>query len=380
MKLADFVHSNKLKKCEFDERLPGLRAELLEVQNSLRTADFPVIVLFAGVDGAGKSEVVNLLNEWMDPRWLINHAYGRPSGSDSDTERPAFRRYWKDVPPRGQIGLFLSAWYSQVLLGTVAQRVPPEQFPRHAERIRRFERTLANDGALILKFWMHLDKRKQKKQLTRLEANPATAWRVTHTDWAHWAMYDRFVQAGDQIIDATDTKLAPWRVVDGVDHRYRSITIAQHMLDAIKKRLNDPNSKQEETNATTDVSSSEKKEPSVPKPVKSDFEASRVNWFVWRGPQTNVAQKRIPKSAGSITGRIESTVSPGETTECFESACVRGLGCGGQGGRDPPDIAGTGPKKLPRHSDRRANRRRTCKALLVAILASHPQRGKHHDL
>lgn len=240
MTLANFVHSSKLRKREFDAQLPALRAELLEVQNRLRKADFPVIVLFAGVDGAGKSEVVNLLNEWMDPRRLINRAYDRASDSDRDNDGPAFRRYWHDLPPKGQIGLFLSAWYSQVLLGTVAQRVSEEEFPRHIERIRRFERTLADDGALILKFWMHLDKRHQRKQLERLESNPATAWRVTHTDWAHWAMYNRFVQAGDQILDATDTKLAPWRVIDGADHRHRSMTVGETILEAVRGRLDGP--------------------------------------------------------------------------------------------------------------------------------------------
>lgn len=257
MSLADFVHSNTLKKRDFHARLPDLRAELLEAQNSLRKADFPVIVLFAGVDGAGKSEVVNLLNEWMDPRWLINRAYARPTDSPAETDCPAFRRYWHDLPPRGQIGLFLSAWYSQVLLDSVAQLVPAEEFARHIERIRRFERTLADDGALILKFWMHLDKGHQKKQLKKLEANPATAWRVTHTDWAHWAMYGRFVQAGDQIIEATDRDFAPWRIIDGVDHRYRSITIAEDLLNAIKERLARPKA--------------------LPKPV--DFEPSSVTWL-----------------------------------------------------------------------------------------------------
>ena len=283
MTLADFVHSHKVKKREFDARVPTLRAELLEAQNSLRKADFPVIVLFAGVDGAGKSELVNLLNEWMDARWLINRAYVRPSGPEPDPKQPVFRRYWKDLPPRGQIGLFLSAWYSEALLGTVAQWVPADQFSEHAERIRRFERTLATDGALILKFWMHLDKKHQRKQLKRLETNPATAWRVTHTDWAHWAMYDRFVQAGDQIIDATDAKLAPWRVIDGADHRHRSLTVAQHLLDAIQSRL-----KNQEKNSPAasvsdeDPSPGNKKTHAKPRgqdPANTKFQSSRVNWL-----------------------------------------------------------------------------------------------------
>ena len=285
MKLADFVHSKTLKKKEFDARLPVLRAELLEAQNSLRKADFPIIVLFAGVDGAGKSEVVNLLNEWMDPRWLINRAYDRPTTFNSEPGHPAFQQYWHDLPPRGQIGLFLSAWYSQVLLGTVAQQVPPDDFGRHVQRIQRFEKTLAVDNAVILKFWMHLDKRHQKKQLKRLEANPATAWRVTHTDWAHWAMYDRFVKAGDQIVDATDTDLAPWRVIAGADHRYRSITVAEHLLTAIKDRLNSSSANSKTKSASI----------SVPKKDRVKFSPSRVNWLAGVD-----LKKRLPKKDYSV--------------------------------------------------------------------------------
>lgn len=307
MTLADFVHSHTLKKREFNARLPVLRAELLEVQNRLRKADFPVIVLFAGVDGAGKSEVVNLLNEWMDPRWLINRAYRRPidSNSDSDSERPVFRQYWQDLPPKGQIGLFLSAWYSQVLLGTVAQQVPVEQFPRYVERIRRFERTLATDGALILKFWMHLDKRHQKKQLKRLEANPATAWRVKHTDWAHWAMYNRFVQAGDQIIEATDTSMAPWRIIDGVDHRHRSITIAQHVLDAIRDRLKKPGPKPKPAPKSSEqAKASESNAKLGHEVVKAEFQPSRVNWLAGVDLKQSLPRKeyrtRLAQSQGEL--------------------------------------------------------------------------------
>ena len=332
MKLADFVHSHKLKKREFDARLPALRAELLEAQNSLRTANFPVIVLFAGVDGAGKSEVVNLLNEWMDPRWLINRAYVRPSGSDTDNEQPVFRRYWKDLPPRGQIGLFLSAWYSQVLLGTVAQRVPAEDFPQHAERIRRFERTLATDGALILKFWMHLDQRHQKKQLKRLEANPATAWRVTHTDWAHWAMYSRFVQAGDQIIDATDTEMAPWRVIDGADHRHRSITIAQHLLDAIKTRLKDSAQREVIHDGPSSDTSAKRVKPSTEEVVKTKFQPSRVNWLSSVDLKQTLAKKEYRSRLAQSQGELNRLCRQAKQQNVASLLAFEGWDAAGKGG------------------------------------------------
>ena len=107
---AELGHT--IPKTDYNKQVPTLRTELLETQQLVRQSDFPVIVLFGGVDAAGKSETINLLNEWMDPRWIVTSAYGPPS--DEEQERPEFWRYWRDLPTKGQIGLFLSAWYSGI--------------------------------------------------------------------------------------------------------------------------------------------------------------------------------------------------------------------------------------------------------------------------
>ena len=344
MRLAKFKHFQKLKRREFEASLPTLRAELLEVQNSLRKANFPVIVLFAGVDGAGKSEMVNLLNEWMDPRWLINRAYVRASGANAELERPVFRRYWDDLPPRGQIGLFLSAWYSQVLLGTVAQTVSETEFPRHVERIRQFEQTLATDGALILKFWMHLDKRRQRKQLEKLEANPATAWRVTHTDWAHWAMYNRFVVAGDQIIDATDTPLAPWRVIDGADHRYRSMAIGNHILNAIKNRLDSTASESTGASKTNSETKSETKTKTetapksktatktAPTPSLAGHVPSKINWLSGVDLKPALSRKEYRRRREQAQGELNRLCRQAKQQEVCSVLAFEGWDAAGKGG------------------------------------------------
>ena len=100
--------------------------------SELRTAPFPVVVVFAGVDGAGKGETVNLLNEWMDPRWIVTRAFGEPS--DEERERPAYWRFWRALPPRGRIGLFLSSWYSRPSVDRVVS-------PHAQRRVRRAART-----------------------------------------------------------------------------------------------------------------------------------------------------------------------------------------------------------------------------------------------
>ncbi|HEY5789547.1 MAG TPA: polyphosphate:AMP phosphotransferase [Gammaproteobacteria bacterium] len=226
----------KLSRHEYKERVPALRAELLEAQRQLREeASFPVILVFAGVDGAGKGEIVNLLSSWLDPRWLVTRAYEAPS--EEERERPEYWRYWRDLPPKGQIGLFLSSWYSVPILNRVAEGTQLSVFDEQLDRIVAFEEGLADDGAMILKFWLHLDKAAQKKRFKKLEKDPQLSWRVTETDWKHWRMYDKFVEAAERTLRKTSTGQAPWKIVEGFDLGYSSTTIGTMISEEILKHL-----------------------------------------------------------------------------------------------------------------------------------------------
>jgi polyphosphate:AMP phosphotransferase len=225
----------KISKKAFEEAVPELRMELVALQQRLRRADFPVILLFGGVDGAGKSESVNLLNEWMDPRGVETNAYALRRKEES--EWPPFWRYWRDLPPKGKVGLFLSAWYTQPILDRAYKRIGRGSFERALERIALFERVLADDGALVVKFWMHLGKKVQKKRLESLEKDPLQSWRVSKTDWERWKMYNRFAKITERALRRTSTGAAPWRIVEGADHRYRSLTVGTIVRDAIAERL-----------------------------------------------------------------------------------------------------------------------------------------------
>jgi polyphosphate:AMP phosphotransferase len=229
---------NVVSKDDYKARVPRLRTELLEAQRELsRQGRFPVIVVFAGVDGAGKSETVNLLNVWMDPRWIVTRAFGEPT--DEERSRPEYWRYWQALPPRGRVGLFLRSWYSPPLMDRVHRRLKTAKFDERLHRIAAFERGLAGDGALILKFWMHLGRRAQKKRLQKLERDPLTRWRVSKQQWNNWRMYDAFVEAAERAIERTSTAEAPWTIVEGDDERYRSLTVGTIIRDAMRGRLDE---------------------------------------------------------------------------------------------------------------------------------------------
>ncbi|MCP5419770.1 MAG: polyphosphate:AMP phosphotransferase [Gammaproteobacteria bacterium] len=228
----------RISKSDYKQREPLLSQELLDVQQALRSSgQFPVIIAFAGVDGGGKGELVNRLSKWMDPRWLVSRAYDEPS--DEERERPEYWRFWRDLPPKGRIGLFLRSWYSQPLLDKVYKRIDMAEFDRRLDRIIAFENALADDGAVILKFWMHLSQDAQKQRLQSLEKDPLTRWKIKATSWEHWRMYDRFLETAEHTIMRTSNGKAPFTIVEGVDIYYRSLTVGAIIRDAIRKRLED---------------------------------------------------------------------------------------------------------------------------------------------
>jgi len=224
----------KVAKSTYNKLVPGLREELLEVQAQMRECRFPVIALFSGVDGAGKGELANLLQEWMDPRRIVTRAYGPPS--EEARERPEFWRYWRDMPPHGHIGIFLSAWYTKPFLDYVYGHLDLGKFDETLEQIEAFERMLVEDGVVIQKFWMHLGKDAQRRRFQSLEKDPLQSWRVTAKDWEHWRMYDKFVTAAERIIMRTSTGHAPWTIVEGEDHCYRALKVGTQLRDAIGRR------------------------------------------------------------------------------------------------------------------------------------------------
>lgn len=243
----------KVGKKEFKERLPALREALLLAQVRIREAQIPVLVLFAGVDGAGKGATANLLNSWLDPRWIRTRVFGQPS--QEEAEQPRFWRYWRELPPKGLLGVFLSAWYSQPLLQRVYGEISEGRFAGQLDEVMAFERMLTDDGLLLLKFWMHLGKKAQKKRLESLEKDPLQSWRVTERDWKHWRKYDAFVGAGEQILMRTSTGNAPWHLVEGSDANYRSLRVGEEILAAVQRRL--------ERKARLDAAAAAKVEPPV---------------------------------------------------------------------------------------------------------------------
>ncbi|MBH1971628.1 polyphosphate:AMP phosphotransferase [Moraxellaceae bacterium AER2_44_116] len=227
---------HKIDKSLYKVEEPVLREALLDIQYELKErGEFPVIILINGVDGAGKGETVNLLNEWMDPRLISTHAFGKTS--DEERERPRMWRYWRALPAKGRIGILFGSWYTDPIVGRVTGALKSSELDHQIDEIVRFEKMLAHEGVVLLKFWFHLSKEKQEKRLKQLEKDPKTRWRVTDQDWDNFKSYDKFSRISEHTLRETSTGEAPWVVVEGEDANYRSLTVGKLLLREIRKHL-----------------------------------------------------------------------------------------------------------------------------------------------
>ena len=225
-----------IDKETFEAEAPALREALLDAQYELQQQGrFAVLILINGIEGAGKGETVKLLNEWMDARLIQVNTFDQQT--DEELARPPAWRYWRQLPPKGRIGIFFGNWYSQMLQGRVHGRIKNAVLDQAIDTTLGLERMLCDEGTLIFKFWFHLSKQQMKARLKALQDDPLHSWRISPLDWQQSKTYDKFVRVGERVLRRTSRDYAPWYVVEGVDEYYRSLTVGRILLDGLQAAL-----------------------------------------------------------------------------------------------------------------------------------------------
>ncbi|WP_405120958.1 polyphosphate:AMP phosphotransferase [Pseudomonas leptonychotis] len=225
-----------IDKETFEAEAPALREALLEAQYELQQQGrFAVLILINGIEGAGKGETVKLLNEWMDARLIQVDTFEQQT--DEELARPPAWRYWRQLPPKGRIGIFFGNWYSQMLQARVHKRIKNAVLDQAIDSTLGLERMLCDEGTLIFKFWFHLSKPQMEGRLKSLQDDPLHSWRISPLDWQQSKTYDKFVRFGERVLRRTSRDYAPWYVVEGVDEYYRSLTVGRILLDGLQAAL-----------------------------------------------------------------------------------------------------------------------------------------------
>ena len=225
----------EVSKKEWDAQAPVLRQELLATQHALAASPFSCVVLVSGVEGAGKTETVNLFLEWMDARGIAAHALREPA--TEERERPGMWRFWRRLPRTGRMGMFLGTWYTHPIVDRTFKRISAASLDQRLERIAALEQMLTSENVILVKLWMHLSKKAQKKRLHKLERDELTRFRVTPRDWKFFERYDRFREVSEHVLRRTGTGAAPWTIIEAADPSFRSLAAARALQAAIRARL-----------------------------------------------------------------------------------------------------------------------------------------------
>lgn len=225
---------SQIEKQEYEEALPALRVDLVNAQYDLREAGFPVLIVLVGDDRHGVSDVVNRLNEWMDARYVETRVFGAPT--DEELRHPRFWRYWRELPGRGELAIYTGVW----VLGTIGERltdrIDDTEFERRLAHMTRFEQALVHDGALVLKFWLHLPESQLRKRVKKGHKKNG-GFHLDALDVAIYEQYDEVARLSERLMRRTGGGEVPWQIVESTDYRYRDLTVARSILGALEARL-----------------------------------------------------------------------------------------------------------------------------------------------
>lgn len=229
----------KTSKEDYKEYEEAFRVGLLTVQYDLReAAGFPVILVVDGTDRVGCHEVLNLLHEWMDPRYLEANVFETPSSEE--LERPRFWRYWRTLPAAGRIGIYYREWTYRAIMDRLLGQIDETGLEERLRHIDTFEKALIDDGALLLKFWLHIPKSEAKKRLKKKRDSFRVAFKPRKQDRLLVEHYQEVQDIAERVLRRTSSGEALWNVVESTNFRYRNVTVAQGLIRSLTKRLAEP--------------------------------------------------------------------------------------------------------------------------------------------
>lgn len=238
MKLERFESAKgpEYSKLDFQQQQDELHASLLAAQRACRSAGIPIVILVSGVEGAGKSAVVNRLSKWLDMRNVRTISYW--GESDDEKNRPRDWRFWRDLPGKGEISILFGSWYTYPIVKAATQikkqKKVDEYLAEECEHINRFEQLLSDDGVVFIKMWFHISK---KEQSARIKAKKKAGFRLTPYEETLSKSYDQFAKISDHVISLTESKIGHWHVIDSKDKRSRDLRAGRILLEHMHRSL-----------------------------------------------------------------------------------------------------------------------------------------------
>lgn len=227
--------SKRLDRETYEKKLDELQKKLTLLHSEIYAKRIPVVLAFEGWDAGGKGGAIKRLTRALDPRgYTVN-----PTSSPNDIERAHHYlwRFWTKMPKDGHIAIFDRTWYGRVMVERIEGFCTTQEWQRAFKEMNQMEQQLVNHGAIVIKFWMHIDKEEQERRFKERQENPDKQWKITDEDWRNREKWELYEQAVDEMMVRTSTVNAPWVIVEGNDKLYARIKVLETVVDALEKRL-----------------------------------------------------------------------------------------------------------------------------------------------
>lgn len=224
-----------LRAEDYGKKLKRYSERLAELQSRLAISSHSLVVVFEGRDAAGKGGSIKRLAHAFNPRGYVAKPIGVPT--EDDNRHTYLWRFCKDMPCDGRITIFDRSWYGRMMVEPIEGFSTQEEYSRSADEINSFESTIAQTGALIVKFWMEISKDEQLSRFNARLENPLKRWKITEEDWRNresWEVYDEYV---DRMIESTNTEDAPWYVIESEHKKYGRLKVMETVIDTLEKAL-----------------------------------------------------------------------------------------------------------------------------------------------
>ena len=227
--------SLKYSKEEYKQRLKSLQKKMEKLHGELYRRRIPMVLGFEGWDAGGKGGAIKRLTEHMDPRGYVVH----PTASPNEIERAHHYlwRFWNDMPKAGHVTIFDRTWYGRVMVERIEGFCSKKEWQRAYKEINDMERDLTDAGAIVIKFWLQIDREEQERRFKARQENPEKQWKITDEDWRNREKWEQYEEAVNEMLIRTSTPNAPWIVVEGNCKYYARIKVLETVVNAIENRL-----------------------------------------------------------------------------------------------------------------------------------------------
>lgn len=242
--------TKSLGKSEYKEKMPKLEVKLGRLQRICTERQIPVMIVFEGYGAAGKGVQIGGLIKSLDPRGFEVHAV--KDESEEERMHPFLWRFWMKMPAKGHIAIYDTSWYRKVLTDRFDKKTKKKDVGKAYNSICSFEKQLTDDGTILIKLFLAIDKKEQKKRFHKLLGSKETAWRVSKGDLKKNKEFEKYAAMNEEMLMRTDTEYAPWTIVEAVDKRFAAVKIYETVIRILEEKLQETEPAEELENEGTD--------------------------------------------------------------------------------------------------------------------------------